>query len=160
MSRKAKPIPEGHHSVTPHLMIKGAGRAIDYYRRAFGAEEIMRMADPDGKVRHAEIRIGDSRLMISDEFPEEFPQFRSSESMGGSPMNIYLYVDDVDACCGRAIAAGGQEIEPVADQFYGIAAAGYGILSATCGGSRRTRRTSRSTKSAAERRPPPELSPA
>ena len=119
MSSKAKPIAEGHHSVTPYLMIKGAGGAIDYYRRAFGAEEIMRTADPDGKVRHAEIRIGDSRLMIAGEFPEEFPQFRSAESMGGSPMNIYLYVDDVDACCGRAIAAGGQEIEAVADQFYG-----------------------------------------
>ncbi len=119
MSSNVKSIPEGHHTVTPHLMIKGAGRAIDYYRHAFGAEEMMRMADPDGKVRHAEICIGDSRLMISDEFPEEFPQFRSAESMGGSPMNIYLYVDDVDGCCGRAIAAGGQEIEPVADQFYG-----------------------------------------
>ncbi len=119
MSSEVKAIPEGHHAVTPHLMIKGAGRAIDYYRRAFGAEEMMRMADPDGKVRHAEIRIGDSRLMISDEFPEEFPQFRSAESLGGSPMNIYLYVDDVDGCCRRAIAAGGQEIEPVADQFYG-----------------------------------------
>jgi PhnB protein len=119
MSSKVKPIPEGHHTVTPHLMIKGAGRAIDYYRRAFGAEEMMRMADPDGKIRHAEIRIGDSRLMISDEFPDEFPHFRSAESMGGSPMNIYLYVDDVDGYCGRAIAAGGEEIEPVADQFYG-----------------------------------------
>jgi PhnB protein len=119
MSSKVKPIPEGHHTVTPYLMIKGAARAIDYYERAFGAEAMMCMADPEGKVRHAEIRIGDSRLMISDEFPEEFPQFRSAESMGGSPMNIYLYVDDVDALCRRAIAAGGLEIEPVADQFYG-----------------------------------------
>ena len=119
MSGEVKRVPEGHHTVTPYLMIKGAARAIDYYKRAFGAEEMMRMADPDGRVRHAEIRIGDSRLMISDEFPEEFPQFRSAESMGGSPMNIYLYVEDVDALCRRAIAAGGQEIEPVADQFYG-----------------------------------------
>jgi PhnB protein len=72
MSAKVEPVPEGHHTVTPYLMIKGAARAIDYDQRAFGAEEIVRMADPDGRVRHAEIRIGDSRLMISDEFQEEF----------------------------------------------------------------------------------------
>jgi PhnB protein len=98
--------------------VEGAAAAIDYYRKAFDAVELARHADPDGRIRHAQFRIGDSPFMISDHFPE-FGMMRSVQSMGGSPMSIFLYVDDADAVAARAIAAGGQECYPIADQQYG-----------------------------------------
>jgi PhnB protein len=110
-------VPEGYHTATPYLIVKGAANAIDFYRKAFGATELMRMASPDGKVGHAEIKIGDSPIMLADEFPEMGA--RSPESFGGSPVSILLYVDDVDATARQAVAAGAREVRPVKDQFYG-----------------------------------------
>jgi PhnB protein len=114
---KAKPIPEGYHTATPYLIIKNAARAIDFYKKAFGATERMRMADPTGKVMHAEIQIGDSRIMIADEFPEMGA--RSPESLGGSPVSIFLYVEDVDALAKQATSAGAKVLMPIQDQFWG-----------------------------------------
>lgn len=118
MARTAKPIPEGFHTATPYLIIKDAASAIEFYKKAFGATELMRMADPGGKIRHAEITIGDSPFMITDENPE-FPEWLSPQSRGGTPVHIYLYVEDVDAVFGRAIAAGAKQLLAVQDQFYG-----------------------------------------
>lgn len=112
-----KPKPDGYHSVTPYLIVNGAARALDFYKKAFGATEVMRMTQPDGKVGHAEIRIGDSVVMMADEFPER--GIRSAESYGGSPISLMVYVDDVDTLFPQAIAAGGKELSPVSDQFYG-----------------------------------------
>lgn len=113
----AKPIPDGYHSVTPYLIVKDAARAIAFYEQAFGAKELFRMAEPDGRVGHAELQIGDSRVMLADEHPEI--QARGPQSSGGSPVTIHLYVEDVDATVARAVAAGAQLTRPVADQFYG-----------------------------------------
>jgi PhnB protein len=112
-----KPIPEGHRSITPYLCIDGADQAIDFYKKAFGATELFRMAQPDGRIGHAEIRIGDSRIMLADEYPDM--DFRSPKHYGGSPIGIHLYVDDVDATVNRAIAAGAHLLKQVSDQFYG-----------------------------------------
>jgi len=112
-----KPIPDGYHSVTPHLCIMGAAHAINFYKKAFLATERMRFMEPGGKVAHAEIQIGDSIVMLSDEFPEM--DARSPRSIGGSPVSVYLYVDDVDVTFNRAIAAGAKVKRPVADEFYG-----------------------------------------
>ncbi len=109
--------PEGYHTATPYLCIRDAGRAIEFYKRAFGAVETMRMDTPAGKVGHAEIRIGDSPIMLSDEFPEM--QWHAPQAAVGSPVMIHLYVDDVDAVAKQALAAGAKELTPVADQFYG-----------------------------------------
>ena len=117
MSTEVKPVPEGYHSVTPYLILSGAGDAIAFYNKAFGAEEVMRLADPCGKVHHAEIRIGDSRIMLADEHPEI--EALSPKTVGGSPVSIHLYVEDVDATIDRAVAAGAKLVRPVADQFYG-----------------------------------------
>jgi len=117
MSTQVKPIPEGYHSVTPYLILSGAGDAIAFYKKALGAEEIMRLADPDGTVHHAEIRIGDSRIMLADEHPEI--RALSPKTVGGSPVSIHLYVEDVDAAVERAVAVGAKLVRPVADQFYG-----------------------------------------
>jgi PhnB protein len=117
MAGKVKPIPDGYHSVTPYLCIKGAAKAIEFYKKAFGATEVMRMVQPDGKIGHAEIQIGDSRIMLADEFPEM--DFLSAETIGGSPISIHLYVEDVDAMARNAVAAGAKEVRPVEDQFYG-----------------------------------------
>lgn len=111
-----KPIPEGYHSVTPYLCVKGAVDAIEYYKKAFGATELFRM-EHDGKIGHAEIKIGDSPIMLADEFPEM--GFVSPATLGGSPVGIMIYVDDVDTIYKQAIAAGGVEKKPVQDQFYG-----------------------------------------
>jgi PhnB protein len=118
MAGKVKPIPDGFHTATPYLIIKDAAGAIEFYKKAFGATELMRHADPGGKVRHAEITIGDSPIMIADEFPE-FPDHLSPQSRGGATAHLYLYVEDVDAIFSRAIAAGAKMRMPVADQFYG-----------------------------------------
>src|ERR1700687_127239 len=100
-----KPIPEGYTTVTPYLIIKGAAKAIDFYKKAFNATEHVRMPDPSGKVGHAEIQIGNSRLMLADEFPEMGA--KSPDTLGGSPVGICLYVEDVDSLFKQAVAAGG-----------------------------------------------------
>jgi PhnB protein len=112
-----KPIPEGYHTATPYLIVNGAVRAIEFYREAFGAEELMRFAEPGGKIAHAEIRIGDSPIMLADEYPEIGAL--SPKTLGGSAVSILLYVDDVDAMFERTIAAGARERRAVQDQFYG-----------------------------------------
>jgi PhnB protein len=117
MATKVTPIPEGHHAVTPYLSIKGAANAIEFYKKAFGAREVMRMAQPDGRLRHAELQIGDSRIMVADEFPDL--NFRGPHSIGGTPVHLHLYVDDVDTVVNRAVAAGAKILRPVQDQFYG-----------------------------------------
>jgi len=112
-----KPIPDGYHTVTPYLMVRRGAKAIEFYVRAFGAVERDRMQDPTGKIRHAEITIGNSCVMLADEHPEIGAV--GPETIGGSAVSLHLYVDDVDAVVGRAVAAGGQLTRPVADQFYG-----------------------------------------
>src|SRR5688572_23297811 len=113
----AKPIPDDYTAATPYLCIKDAARAIDFYAKAFGATEMMRMMQPDGRVGHAEIRIGRAPVMLADEFPEM--DFRSPKTLGGTPVNILVYVENVDALVARAHAAGATIQRPVADQFYG-----------------------------------------
>lgn len=116
----AKPIPDGFRTVTPHFVVKGAGKAIEFYKKAFGAEEIMRMPGPDGQsVMHAEIKIGDSVLMIADEWPECPDSARSPLSIGGTTVALHLYVKDVDAAYKKAVAAGAKESMPPADMFWG-----------------------------------------
>ena len=116
-ARKVKPIPAGYHAVTPYLSIRAAAQAIEFYKKAFGAAEVMRMPGPDGKLGHAEIRIGDSRVMLSDEYPEM--AFMGPQTRGGSTVHIHLYVKDVDATTARAVAAGAKLIRPIEDKFYG-----------------------------------------
>jgi PhnB protein len=111
------PIPEAYRTATPYLIANGASRAIDFYKAAFGATEMVRLADSGGKVMHAEIRIGDTTLMLADEFPEM--GYRSPISLGGSPVSLLLYVEDVDAVFAKAIAGGATETMAVADQFDG-----------------------------------------
>jgi PhnB protein len=117
MSTAVEPIPADYHSVTPYLVVRDAAAAIDFYKAAFNAAEVMRFADPGGKVHHAEIRIGDSRVMLTDEWPDMGA--RSPESYGGSPISLHLYVEDVDAVAARATFAGATTVRPVQDQFYG-----------------------------------------
>ena len=117
MTTKVRPIPEGYHAVTPYLSIAGAAEALDFYKRAFGASEIMRMPGPDGKIGHAEIRIGDSRIMLADEFPGM--DFLSPRSTGGTPVHLHVYDEDADARVAQALAAGATLKRPVQDQFYG-----------------------------------------
>jgi PhnB protein len=113
-----KPVPEGYHAVTPYLIIRGANQAIDFYKQAFGAVEVFRMADPSSnKIGHAEIKIRDSHLMLADEYPEM--GFVGPEAVGGSPVSLLLYVDNVDVTFQKAIAAGAKAVKPVEDQFYG-----------------------------------------
>jgi PhnB protein len=113
------PIPEGHHTITPHLIVKGASEAIDFYKRAFGAEELgrMPMPGPDGTTRlgHAELQIGDSRLFLADDFPE----YGSNGPQGGSAVTIHLYVTDADTVFNRAVEAGATVAMPLADMFWG-----------------------------------------
>ena len=110
------PIPEGYRSITPYLIVKAASAAIDFYKKVFGATEIMRFAGPDGKVGHAELRIGDSVIMLADEQQE---MYRSPQAFGGSPVSLMLYVPDVDKTFKAAIDNGAQEARAVKDQFYG-----------------------------------------
>ena len=112
-----KPIPEGYHSVTPYLIFSGADEAIAFYKKALGAEEVLRMDGPGRRIHHAEIKIGDSPVMLADEHPEI--EALSPKTIGGSPITMHLYVEDVDAAVERAVAAGAKLIRPVADQFYG-----------------------------------------
>jgi PhnB protein len=117
MPNPVKPIPDGYHAVTPYLHVKGAARAIEFYERAFGARLLYRIDQPEGRVGHAELQIGDSRVMLADEFPEM--GVRSPQAIGGTPVTIHLYVPDVDATVACAVAAGATLSRPVADQFYG-----------------------------------------
>ena len=110
-----KPIPDGYHSVTPYLCVRRAAQAIEFYKKAFLATERMRIAQPDGRVGHAELQVGDSVIMLSDEFPEIGA--RSPQSLGGSPVSIHLYVEDADAIFSQAVAAGAKIKRPIADQF-------------------------------------------
>jgi PhnB protein len=117
MADKVKPIPEGYHSVTPYLIVKGGNAAIEFYKKAFGAKELFRIPGPDGKVGHAEIGIGDSVVMLADEHPEMGA--RCPQTIGGTPVSILLYVEDVDAVVRQAVAAGAKIQRPVEDKFYG-----------------------------------------
>ena len=112
-----KAIPAGHHTVAPYLAIKDGAKALEFYKRAFGATESYKLLLPDGRLGHAEIRLGDSLIMLSDEFPEYGG--KAPPTLGGSPVSIHLYVEDVDAFFKRALAAGAKERKPVTDQFYG-----------------------------------------
>ncbi len=118
MPTKVKPIPEGYHTVTPMLTVQDAAAAIDFYKKAFAAEERFRMPTPDGKgVAHAELKIGDSVLMLGDEMPGQ--ECRSPVSCGGTPVSFYVYVEDVDAAFKTAVDAGGKVRMPVEDMFWG-----------------------------------------
>jgi PhnB protein len=112
-----KPIPDGYHSVTPYLIFDDATGALEFYRKAFGAVELMRMPAPGGRIGHAEIRIGNSPVMLADESPEQGA--RSVRTIGGSPVSLMVYVEDVDARVAQAVAAGAKITRPVANQFYG-----------------------------------------
>ena len=117
MPSHANPIPNGFHSLTPYLCVSDAARAIEFYDKAFGATLIMRLAEPGGRVGHAELQVGDSVIMLADEHPEY--GVRSPRAFGGSPVSLHLYVEDVDAVVARAVAAGAKVVHPVADKFYG-----------------------------------------
>ena len=117
MAQPVTPIPEGFRTVTPHLVIKGAAAAIEFYKRAFGAEVLARMDGPGGSVGHAELKIGDSTIFLADEFPGG--PTKSPQTLGGTTASLHLYVPDVDAAFKQAIAAGGREIMAVTDMFWG-----------------------------------------
>ena len=112
-----KPIPEGYEGATPYLSCHNAAHAIDFYKKAFGATELMRMPDPRGKIGHAELKIGKAVIMLSDEWPDG--GHRSPQSLGGSPVAMMLYFEDVDAIAQQAVAAGAKLTQPLKDQFYG-----------------------------------------
>jgi PhnB protein len=124
MSRTVNPIPDGYHSVTPLLIIPGgkASQALDFYTRAFGAKEVMRMPRPDGQIAHAEIQLGDSRIMVADE-DNKMEAFGPSH-YGGSPITLHVYLKDVDTQTKQAAAAGAKVVRPLSDQFYGDRTAG------------------------------------
>lgn len=118
MATQAKSaIPEGYHSITPYLICKGAAKAIDWYTKVLGGQELYRMPGPDGVIGHAEVRIGDSVVMLADEFPDMGAT--SPQSLGGTPVGLMLYVPDCDAVVTRAVAAGATLERPLQDQFYG-----------------------------------------
>ena len=114
---KVKAVPEGYHTVTPYLTVDDGARAIEFYQQAFGAKEIMRMPGPDGKISHAEIKIGDSIIMLGG--TPQASGLRSPQSLGGSTVSIFLYLEDVDSTFKKALAAGAKEAQPLADQFWG-----------------------------------------
>ena len=118
MTKSVKPIPEGFHTVTPSLVVRGAAKAIDFYKKALGAEELVRMPSPDGSIMHAELKIGNSIIFISDEM--QMPGApKSPQTLGGVSGTLNIYVPDVDQTFNQAVAAGGKEAMPVADQFWG-----------------------------------------
>lgn len=115
--QNVKPIPDGMHTITPHLVCNGASDAIEFYKKAFGAIELARLPGPEGKLMHAMIRIGDSAVMLVDEFPDW--RMLGPKSLKGSPVTIHLYVEDVDATVERAVAAGAKITVPVENMFWG-----------------------------------------
>ncbi|WP_312485914.1 VOC family protein [Massilia timonae] len=117
MNQAVRPIPEGYRTVTPHLVCEKAGEAIDFYKKAFGAVELARMPGPDGRIMHAELRIGDSPIMLADAFPEFGSQ--GPLALKGSPVTIHLYVNDADAVWARALEAGARPTMELADMFWG-----------------------------------------
>ena len=117
MAKKVKAIPDGYHTVTPNLTVRQAAKAIDFYKKAFGAEELVRMPGPGGSIMHAELRIGNSPVMLADEMPDM--NCKAPTALGGSPVGFYVYVEDVDAAWKRAIDAGAKPKMPVADMFWG-----------------------------------------
>jgi len=119
MASAVKPIPEGYHAITPYLSIKGAAEAIAYYQRAFGAVELYRLGMPDGRVGHAELRIGDSRIMLADESDMADATAQSPRTLKGTTIGMVLYLKDVDAAFAQAVAAGGKVKRGVTTQFYG-----------------------------------------
>ena len=116
---KTKYIPDGYHTATAYLIVNGAARAIDFYKQAFGATEGIRLAGPNGKVGHAEIKIGDSHIMLADENPQMGQGHTSASTIGASPVSLYVYLPDVDSVIKRAAAEGAKIIKPVENQFYG-----------------------------------------
>jgi PhnB protein len=112
-----KPIPEGYHTVSPYLTVENAARAIEYYTRAFGAKELVRMDGPGGTVAHAELEVGDSRIMLSDPFPQA--STRPPKELGGTSASVFMFVEDVDAVVKQAVDAGATVTMEVADQFWG-----------------------------------------
>jgi uncharacterized glyoxalase superfamily protein PhnB len=117
MADKVKPVPEGMHTITPHLVVRNATKALEFYQKAFGAEVKDVHHTPDGKVMHAELKIGDSKLMLADEFPEMGS--KAPETLGGSPVVLNIYVKDVDTLFNRAVAAGAKVTMPLQNQFWG-----------------------------------------
>ena len=117
MSPSVKPIPDGYPQVSPYLVVDGAAKAIDYYKKVFGATERMRMPAPEGKIGHAEIQVGDSIIMLADESPDM--GYVGPKKVGGTPVTLGVYVEDVDATFAAAIKAGAKELRPVENQFYG-----------------------------------------
>jgi len=113
----AKPIPDGYHTVTPYLIVQGAAKAIDFYKQAFGARELMRFEGPGGALGHAEIQIGDAVMMLADEHPQM--GYRGPQALGGTPVSFLIYVEDADARYNQAIAAGCKVFKAIQDQFYG-----------------------------------------
>lgn len=118
MARSTKPIPENCQRVIPSLTIRGAAEAMEFYKKALGAQEVMRMTAPDGRISHGELRIGDCLVFINDEFPE-WGGCKSPQTLGGSTSSFYIYVEDVDNAFKRAVQAGGKESMPVTDMFWG-----------------------------------------
>ena len=116
---KVSYIPKEYNSVTPYLVVKGAAQAIEYYKKVFGATEVMRMPAPDGKIGHAELQIGNSRIMLADENPGMGEGHASAATVGGSPVSLYVYLPNVDQVVQRATAEGAKVLRPVEDQFYG-----------------------------------------
>jgi uncharacterized glyoxalase superfamily protein PhnB len=124
MSTKVKPVPEDFHTISPHLVVRGVAAAVDFYRKAFGAQELYRNFAPGGKsIMHSELLLGDSRFFVNDEFPEH--GVLSPPAIGGTPVTLHLYVEDVDAFFTRAVNAGAEVLMPVADCFWGDR---FGIL--------------------------------
>ena len=117
MAKSTLPIPKGLHSVTPSIMVNNAPKAIEFYKKALGAEERSRFEGPDGSIMHAEIRIGDSVIMLGEEMPDMGS--KSPKTLGGTPVALFLYRDNVDALWKQAIAAGAREVMPLTDQFWG-----------------------------------------
>ena len=119
MAANVSYIPKDYNSVTPYLIVRDAAQAIDYYKKVFGATETMRMPGPDGKIGHAELKIGNSPIMLADENPSMGPGHTSADTVGGSPVSLYVYLPNVDEVVKRATTEGAKLLKPVQDQFYG-----------------------------------------
>lgn len=117
MAKSVKPIPEGYHNITPYLIVDNAAKAIEFYTQVFGAKEEMRVAKPDGKIGHAELKLGSSRIMLADEHPEM--NARSPKTYGGSPVLMHVYIENVDEVVKKAMHQGATVIRPLENMFYG-----------------------------------------